>query len=201
MLHGRGNATSALCDSKWNPDGRCMVTWISDRILQVVPMSADAVHRRGSLATVVIVNCNYEKFVAAAIDSALEQAYQPLEVIVVDDGSTDGSRRIISAYGEGIRTSFQTNSGQGGGSAGRVRAVPRFRRCPDERRHDQDRCRVSAQRCRESAILSAASRPRSESARPSPAELQLYPHRAARSDRQLRLLRQPPCQRQCVSKA
>jgi glycosyltransferase involved in cell wall biosynthesis len=90
-----------------------MVTWISDRILQVVPMSADAVHRRGSLATVVIVNCNYEKFVAAAIDSALEQAYQPLEVIVVDDGSTDGSRRIISAYGERIRTIFQTNSGQG----------------------------------------------------------------------------------------
>jgi glycosyltransferase involved in cell wall biosynthesis len=76
-------------------------------------MSADAVHGRGSLATVVIVNCNYEKFVAAAIDSALEQAYEPLEVIVVDDGSTDGSRRIISAYGGRIRTIFQTNSGQG----------------------------------------------------------------------------------------
>jgi glycosyltransferase involved in cell wall biosynthesis len=76
-------------------------------------MSADAVHGRDSLATVVIVNCNYEKFVAAAIDSALEQAYQPLEVVVVDDdGSTDGSRRIISAYGERIRTIFQTNSGQ-----------------------------------------------------------------------------------------
>jgi glycosyltransferase involved in cell wall biosynthesis len=90
-----------------------MVSKISDPFLRVIPMSADAVHGRSSLATVVIVNCNYEKFVATAIDSALEQAYQPLEVIVVDDGSTDGSRRIISAYGERIRTIFQTNSGQG----------------------------------------------------------------------------------------
>jgi glycosyltransferase involved in cell wall biosynthesis len=61
----------------------------------------------------VIVNYNYDEFVAAAIDSALAQSYAPLEVIVVDDGSTDGSRRIISAYGTRIRTILQTNAGQG----------------------------------------------------------------------------------------
>jgi glycosyltransferase involved in cell wall biosynthesis len=65
------------------------------------------------LATIVIVNYNYGEFVASAIDSALEQSYAPLEVVVVDDGSTDGSRRIISAYGTRIRTVFQSNSGQG----------------------------------------------------------------------------------------
>lgn len=65
------------------------------------------------LATIVIVNYNYGEFVAAAIDSALEQSYAPLEVVVVDDGSTDGSRRIISGYGTRIRTVFQSNSGQG----------------------------------------------------------------------------------------
>jgi glycosyltransferase involved in cell wall biosynthesis len=65
------------------------------------------------LATIVIVNYNYEKFVAAAIASALEQSYMPTEVIVVDDGSTDGSRRIISAFGERVRAVFQNNAGQG----------------------------------------------------------------------------------------
>jgi glycosyltransferase involved in cell wall biosynthesis len=71
------------------------------------------VHECSRLATIVIVNYNYDEFVAAAIDSALAQSYAPLEVIVVDDGSTDGSRRIMSAYGSRIRTVFQNNAGQG----------------------------------------------------------------------------------------
>jgi glycosyltransferase involved in cell wall biosynthesis len=70
-------------------------------------------HERGPLVTVVIVNYNYEKFVAAAIDSALDQSYAPLEVIVVDDGSSDGSREIIAGYAHKIRTIFQSNAGQG----------------------------------------------------------------------------------------
>jgi glycosyltransferase involved in cell wall biosynthesis len=65
------------------------------------------------LATIVIVNYNYERFIAAAIDSALEQSYTPLEVIVVDDGSTDGSREIIAAYGKRVRVILQENAGQG----------------------------------------------------------------------------------------
>lgn len=68
---------------------------------------------RSPLATIVIVNYNYERFVGSAIDSALEQSHQPLEVIVVDDGSTDSSRQIISSYGRRIRTVFQENAGQG----------------------------------------------------------------------------------------
>jgi glycosyltransferase involved in cell wall biosynthesis len=71
-------------------------------------------HEHRPLATVVIVNYNYEKFVAAAIDSALEQSYEPLEVVVVDDGSTDGSRTIIAGYQDRVRTVLQDNAGQGG---------------------------------------------------------------------------------------
>jgi glycosyltransferase involved in cell wall biosynthesis len=70
-------------------------------------------HERNPLATIVIVNYNYEEFIADAIDSALAQSYQPLEVIVVDDGSTDGSRTVISAYGGRIRTVLQDNAGHG----------------------------------------------------------------------------------------
>jgi glycosyltransferase involved in cell wall biosynthesis len=66
------------------------------------------------LATIVIVNYNYERFVGAAIDSALEQSYSPLEVIVVDDGSTDDSRKVIEKYkNKPIRVIYQKNAGQG----------------------------------------------------------------------------------------
>jgi glycosyltransferase involved in cell wall biosynthesis len=77
------------------------------------PTNASAPSGQRPLATIVIVNYNYERFIAAAIDSALEQSYKPLEVIVVDDGSTDGSRKIIAPYGERIRVVLQENGGQG----------------------------------------------------------------------------------------
>ncbi|WP_256645563.1 glycosyltransferase family 2 protein [Thermomonas paludicola] len=41
--------------------------------------------------SVVVTNYNYRDFVAEAVDGALAQTHSPLEVIVVDDGSTDGS--------------------------------------------------------------------------------------------------------------
>ena len=52
------------------------------------------------LVSIIIDNFNYARFIRAAIDSALAQSYQPIEVIVVDDGSTDASRDVISSYGD-----------------------------------------------------------------------------------------------------
>jgi len=61
--------------------------------------------------TIVIANYNYARYVAGAIDSALGQS-TPVHVMVVDDGSTDGSRAIIEGYGARVEAVFQRNGGQ-----------------------------------------------------------------------------------------
>jgi len=65
------------------------------------------------LVSIIINNYNYDRFLAQAIDSALSQTYLHTEVIVVDDGSTDGSRDIIAGYGERIIPVLQENGKQG----------------------------------------------------------------------------------------
>ena len=62
--------------------------------------------------SVVINNYNYEPYLAEAVDSALAQTYAELEVIVVDDGSTDGSLELLRQYGDRIRVVTQKNQGQ-----------------------------------------------------------------------------------------
>ena len=66
-----------------------------------------------TLVSLIVNNYNYARYVAEAIDSALAQTWPALEVIVVDDGSTDDSRAVIAAYGDRIRTVFKANGGQG----------------------------------------------------------------------------------------
>jgi glycosyltransferase involved in cell wall biosynthesis len=63
------------------------------------------------MISIIIPNYNGAKFLREAIDSALDQQGVELEVIVVDDGSTDDSREIIESYGDRIRTIFQHNQG------------------------------------------------------------------------------------------
>lgn len=65
------------------------------------------------LVSIVVNNYNYARFLVTAIDSALAQTYTPLEVIVVDDGSTDDSRAVISRYEDRVRAVLQPNGGQG----------------------------------------------------------------------------------------
>jgi glycosyltransferase involved in cell wall biosynthesis len=50
------------------------------------------------LVSVLICNYNYRRYLGAAIESALGQTYPRTEVVVVDDGSTDGSRDLIETY-------------------------------------------------------------------------------------------------------
>jgi glycosyltransferase involved in cell wall biosynthesis len=66
----------------------------------------------GPLVSIVINNYNYEKYLGRAIDSALSQTYPRTEVIVVDDGSEDGSRDIINGYGPRLTPIFKRNGGQ-----------------------------------------------------------------------------------------
>lgn len=63
------------------------------------------------LVSVIIPNYNYERYLREAIDSALGQTYPNIEVIIVDDGSHDGSREIIESYGDKITPVFQQNQG------------------------------------------------------------------------------------------
>ncbi len=64
------------------------------------------------LVSIIINNFNYERFLCAAIDSALGQTYDSVEVIVVDDGSTDQSRAAIERYGARVTTVLKPNGGQ-----------------------------------------------------------------------------------------
>jgi glycosyltransferase involved in cell wall biosynthesis len=60
--------------------------------------------------SILIANYNYEAYVGEAIASALAQTHPSVEVIVVDDGSKDGSRAVIEGF-SGITAVFQENAG------------------------------------------------------------------------------------------
>ena len=63
------------------------------------------------LATIVINNYNYQQYVGQAIETALQQSYDNVEVLVVDDGSTDDSRKVIDQF-DGITKIYKDNIGQ-----------------------------------------------------------------------------------------
>jgi glycosyltransferase involved in cell wall biosynthesis len=62
--------------------------------------------------SVIINNYNYSRFIGQAIVSALAIDWPDKEIIVVDDGSTDDSRRVIESFGQGITAIFTANGGQ-----------------------------------------------------------------------------------------
>jgi hypothetical protein len=64
------------------------------------------------LVSIIVNNYNYGHFVGEAIESALAQTYPHIEVIVVDDGSTDTSRSVIDGFGTKISPIFKENEGQ-----------------------------------------------------------------------------------------
>jgi glycosyltransferase involved in cell wall biosynthesis len=63
------------------------------------------------LISCVLPVYNGEKYLAEAIGSVLQQAYESIEVIVADDGSTDGTPAIARRFGEQVRYVRQPNAG------------------------------------------------------------------------------------------
>ncbi|MBE9030420.1 glycosyltransferase family 2 protein [filamentous cyanobacterium LEGE 11480] len=64
------------------------------------------------LVSILINNYNYGRYLAEAIDSALNQTYSPVEVIVVDDGSTDDSAAVLATYADRVQVVQKENGGQ-----------------------------------------------------------------------------------------
>lgn len=81
-------------------------------------MSASSILKRGTncpmsrpLVSVIIPCFNAEAYVADAVRSALNLSYSPSEIIVVDDGSTDGSIDVLRSFGDQILLETGPNRG------------------------------------------------------------------------------------------
>lgn len=64
-----------------------------------------------SLVSVIIPVYNCERYLAEAIESVIIQNYRPIEIIVIDDGSTDGSADVAKKFGQAARYCFLQHSG------------------------------------------------------------------------------------------
>jgi glycosyltransferase involved in cell wall biosynthesis len=82
--------------------------------------------REAPLVSVIIPVFNGERFLAEAIESVFAQGYQPLEVIVVDDGSTDGSLGIARSFENVTAVRIEHAGAPGARNAGLARATGEF---------------------------------------------------------------------------
>ena len=64
------------------------------------------------LVSILINNYNYGRYLSAASQSALTQRYRHVEVIVVDDGSTDDSQEVITSFAGRVVSGLKINGGQ-----------------------------------------------------------------------------------------
>ena len=88
---------------------------MTDHLLPVIYKSLECKTMANQpFVSIVINNYNYAQFLSEAIDSAIEQTYSNIEVIVVDDCSTDCSREIIASYKNQILPILHTTNGQQG---------------------------------------------------------------------------------------
>lgn len=69
------------------------------------------------LVSVIIPSYNAAKYIAEAIDSVRAQTYQPVEIIVIDDGSTDATREVLRPYIEAKTIIYIHQENKGTGAA------------------------------------------------------------------------------------
>jgi glycosyltransferase involved in cell wall biosynthesis len=75
------------------------------------------------LVSAVIPVYNGRNYLRQAIESVLHQTYQPIELVVVDDGSTDDSREVLASYGERLSVICQPNRGVASARNAGIRAA------------------------------------------------------------------------------
>jgi len=70
-------------------------------------------NKSAKLVSVIMPTYNRAGFIGYAIDSVLNQTYKHLELHIIDDGSTDGTRELVSGYKDSrIKYYYQENQGQ-----------------------------------------------------------------------------------------
>src|SRR5437762_6047257 len=72
------------------------------------------VSARGTLplVSIVVPSYNHGRYLREAVDSIVAQDYPRIELIVIDDGSTDDSPEILRSYGNRFHWERQPNQGQ-----------------------------------------------------------------------------------------
>src|SRR5215213_982432 len=76
------------------------------------------------LTSIVIPCYNAARYLVETLESAFTQTYSPTEIIIVDDGSLDGSPQLIRGYGDRLKAEFLPHRG-GGGARNRGTALAR----------------------------------------------------------------------------
>ena len=64
-----------------------------------------------SLISCIVPVFNGERYIGEALQSILAQTYHPLEIIVADDGSIDGTARVAESFGDRVKYRYQANQG------------------------------------------------------------------------------------------
>lgn len=64
------------------------------------------------LVSCVIPVFNGERFLADCLESVLQQTYSPIEIVLVNDGSTDGTKAVLDGYGSRIKVIDQARAGK-----------------------------------------------------------------------------------------
>lgn len=67
---------------------------------------------KSPIISIVVPSYNHARYLSAAVESVLAQDYGKVELIVIDDGSTDGSREVLERFGKRFHWEVQANRGQ-----------------------------------------------------------------------------------------
>ena len=67
--------------------------------------------KKNPLVTIYITNYNYGRYLKKSIESIFEQTFKDFELLIIDDGSNDDSKRIIKEYDDryNVFSVFQQN--------------------------------------------------------------------------------------------
>ena len=71
----------------------------------------DLTREQNQVVSIIIPTYNYGIYLSTAIQSCLNQTYKPIEIIIVDDGSTDDTKDIVKKFDDRVIYFYQKNSG------------------------------------------------------------------------------------------